>query len=108
LHQYYVTAVYDGGESDATNTVEVLLTGVQEQMQNSLKLYPNPASDFVNIMLAYRMPTITVYDYTGNIVMEEQVNNTSFRVNTSQFSPGVYLFRIIADEGMVVKQVVSE
>jgi hypothetical protein len=41
-HRYYITAVYDEGESEASNTVEVLISGVFDNEAGNVNIYPNP------------------------------------------------------------------
>ncbi len=81
------------------------VVGVNEH-DLSANVYPNPASDHVTISLLHTMNTIIIYDFTGSKVMEEHVNSSSHKLNTSQLSPGVYFFRITTDFGVTVKQVI--
>ena len=72
----------------------------------SVNVYPNPASDQVNISLGLMINEVFVYDYTGKMVSRVQVDSKTYQMNVSHFNPGVYLFKVMADEGIVVKQVI--
>jgi len=108
LHQYYVTAVYSTGESDPTNTVEVLITGIENQPDRAFQIYPNPASDIVNISSNFIIKYLSVYNHSGHMVCAETINNRACQYNVSRFSPGLYFFRIETTEGVKSKRIVIE
>jgi hypothetical protein len=69
LHCYEVTAVYDPqGESDPTDESCELITSVPEFLLNATTVYPNPASDVVNIKSDFEIESIRVYSHSGQIV----------------------------------------
>ncbi|OQX76086.1 MAG: hypothetical protein B6D61_09290, partial [Bacteroidetes bacterium 4484_249] len=110
-HCYKVTAVYDPqGESDPTNeSCEIVGTNaVPEFLLNATRIYPNPASDIVNIKSQFKINNIRVYNYSGQIVADEAVSNTIYRLNTSELQSGLYLFRIETSEGTISKRIVIE
>jgi len=108
LHHYYVTAVYDEGESVSTDTVDVLITGIKDNILNNIQVFPNPATNHVNIKSGIRIKMIKVYNFTGQIVANEQVNNILYRLNTSQFNTGIYFLRIETNDGALYKRIIIE
>ena len=80
--------------------------------QDGIKIFPNPANDFLNIDLkVYENKAVNVYFYNaiGKLVKKVEVQNATSapeRVETDDFMPGSYLIRI-QTEGKrdVVKQV---
>jgi hypothetical protein len=106
FHLYYVTAVVDGIESAPSNYTDCILINLEENINEATMVYPNPANGIVNISSEYNIETVTVYSFAGQAISEETVDGKSYRMNTSSFSPGVYLFRITTDEGVVSKRVV--
>jgi len=109
-YTYYVTAVYDPeGESGPSNEWVVdVVVGIEDVLANSTQLFPNPATDVVNINSAFNIESVTVYNFAGQAVVSETVNNTTYRVNTSDFQAGVYLFQIETNEGRITKRIVIE
>ncbi len=83
-------------------------TSVEEQMTTATQMYPNPATDKVNIVSDFNIESITVYNFAGQVVLTEAVNNTTYRVNTSNFDTGIYLFQIETKEGRIAKRIIIE
>jgi thiol-disulfide isomerase/thioredoxin len=106
---YYVTAVYDEGESPASNTLTVdIITGIVSSVYKNTELFPNPATKLVNIESKYIIESISVYNCMGQKVINETVNNKSYRVKTSGLNTGIYLFQIETEMGKIAKQIIIE
>ncbi|HEU4496638.1 MAG TPA: T9SS type A sorting domain-containing protein [Flavobacterium sp.] len=71
-----------------------------EQLQG-LKLYPNPATDILNISIAdsSQLPdSYTVYNALGQILQQTKVvAESSLIVNTSGYASGIYIIRVVKD-----------
>lgn len=108
-YEYYVTAVYDNGESDPSNiwTVDVT-TGIDDRLAHSTQVYPNPASEIVNIKSEFTINSVSVYNYAGQMIRIETVNETEYRVNTSDLNSGIYFLQINTIEGMISKRIIIE
>ncbi len=85
-----------------------MYTSVEEKLATTTQLYPNPASDLVNIKSDYTIESITVYNFAGQVVLTEAVNNTTYRVNTANFDAGIYLFQMETQEGRIAKRIIIE
>lgn len=79
--------------------------GINEHDLN-VNVYPNPASDQVNIALSCNMNKVSVYDYKGKLIRSTQVEDKKYRMNVSQLNPGIYILKIGIDDGVIVKQVI--
>lgn len=83
-----------------------------ESFRNSdFILYPNPATDFVQINLkkdSEKIKTIVIYDVVGKIVKTiNDINSSEIKVTTSDFSKGLYLIEISNEENVkLVKKLV--
>lgn len=92
------TYAYHGGTRGFT-TLGVTL-GISESRLLSFNMFPNPASDEVNIQL----PTgtdkakVSVFDYVGRLVSTQTVTPNNSKVNVTNLSSGMYLIRVSTDD----------
>lgn len=83
--------------------------GVDEQLQGSqLEVYPNPASDRVNIKADSKIENVQVFSHNGQLVYETKAGSNILNLNTAQFEAGLYLFRVQTATGVVTESVVIE
>ena len=58
-------------------------------------LYPNPANGIVNINSSDMLDEVLVCDQTGRIIFRHgSINNTSYILNTTHYSKGIYFVKI--------------
>ena len=68
-----------------------------EEEQTELKIYPNPTSSRFRIESLQGIESISVYDLSGRVVIDEMVRSRSYNSNLT--NPGMYLVKIITDDG---------
>ena len=85
-----------------------MITGIEDIIFNSTQVYPNPASNVVNIKSDFDITNIRVYNHSGQVVADEEVHNKMHQFNTSQFNVGLYFFRIETTEGTISKRIIIE
>lgn len=102
-YDYYVKAVYHTGESNPSNTVQVTIdsAGIEEDFIHNTVIYPNPATDVVNVKSDLQISSISVYSLTGQIIADETVQSNSYQFNTSNLESGFYIFRLQTDKGTI-------
>ncbi len=94
-HDYYVTAVYDGGESIPSNVVSIIVTDINELVSNPVTLYPNPTDGKFKIEFANDITAeVVIMDITGKDVYSTTMNK-SVDINVSSFQKGMYFVRIL-------------
>lgn len=98
----YTLQVTNGGECYNFSAAKII-TNVSVTTINGaagvISIYPNPAVDEVKIDAPF-VVNITITDVTGRIVISRQQTNT---VSLAGLAGGVYLFRIMDQDGKVVK-----
>ena len=77
-----------------------------DELENSLKLYPNPTANVLNVE-GEGMSSIEVYNAVGQRVMKQEVNGNKAQVNTESLNNGVYFIRIIANDGAMLNRTFS-
>lgn len=91
-------------EDPSVDYVHFSLTGINEN-NDAISIYPNPTKSFVTIE-GQGLNHITVINTIGQIVFDSELNLTNnYTLNLSQYKSGVYMVRIYAESGMVVKRI---
>jgi len=73
-----------------------------------LDVYPNPAGDFIKLSTDSEMTELRIYNQSGHLVCNEDLNTKKYTHNTSDLETGLYLFRLETHKGVVSKQVIIE
>jgi hypothetical protein len=93
------------------------ITGTEEDAALSVTLFPNPASDVVNIRALNSVfqsgeVSMSVYDALGRLVMTHEVNANQLqgdvRLNVSALSKGSYVIRINGEQSSLVRKFIKE
>jgi len=90
------------------NTVFQALSIGDKNLDNSVKIYPNPAYDFVSIKASSVINSIEIYDVQGRILMTSLNSETSVTLDLSRHSSGIYYLKIKTDEGSKVEKVIKK
>ncbi len=89
-----------------------LFVSAEETMllpEAAYKIYPNPASGYFYIQGSFALPaTIELYDLTGRQVYRQPVNSNRQRVDVSQLSGGLYVYRLVSGGKVARGKVVIE
>jgi len=107
-HDYFVTAVYDGGESVPSNVVTVLVTGMDELSENSVSVYPNPTTGKFTIAFNSELSAeVVLMDITGKEVYNETINGSS-QIDVTGLQKGIYLVRILdtTSNNIIIKKLI--
>ena len=77
-------------------------TGMQEANSLSAKIYPNPASDMLNIEFeSDATTTIQLYDLNGNLLVEDKTHHVNLKqIDISHLASGSYIIQLISSEGL--------
>lgn len=75
------------------------IMGVNELANGTFSIYPNPATNILNILNPENtiLDGVSIIDITGKIIMH-QTGNTS-QIDVQNLSPGIYFFLKISSEG---------
>ncbi|MCB0696391.1 MAG: Omp28-related outer membrane protein [Chitinophagaceae bacterium] len=77
-------------------------TGIAAVNGNSLKIYPNPANDMINVEGLNGEQNITILDVTGRVVLSSasvDTRNQVMTIDVSSFARGAYILKATDAEG---------
>lgn len=71
---------------------------------NSLKYYPNPVKDMLNLTYSENITAVKLYNTIGQQLMVKEVNSTETQVDMSRYPAGSYLLEVtVGDRSKMVK-----
>jgi PKD repeat protein len=82
--------------------------GIEEAEKDNFNIFPNPASNLVNIQSASLMKSIKVYDFTGKEILSKNVHAATYQLNTSMLNSGIYLMVIETEKVITNKRIIIE
>ena len=85
-------------DTTGVNVGEVVLDG------NSISLYPNPAKDQVHIDSKTMIRQMSLFSVNGVMVGNRSVDAFTVDCSLEGYSKGVYVLRLITDEGVITKK----
>jgi|GEM_PF-3552463 len=106
----YAVEITKNGCSAKSTCYEVKTLSTKDfDLENSLKLYPNPSKDFVTVEINSADNTkLKIFDINGQAVLLKELKNGSNTINISHFSVGVYMFEISNETGKTMKKVIKK
>lgn len=104
--KFIVWLKVDNGICAADSTQDTVVISIplsiNKLSQNSIKLYPNPASNIINIKAETEITTITIYDIQGKVVFSRKdILNTTVPITITSFKEGVYILKTEQKNGEV-------
>ena len=94
--------IYQGTSLMGDNWVGI--SAIQEEQ--NLLIYPNPATDRVNIKADSEINHLMVYNHFGQLVLDQTADTKILNINTSNLESGLYMFKIQTADGTLVKSVI--
>ena len=104
-HCYTVKAVHaafgtETIESVATAEACADPTGINPASAEGIKVYPNPANSFVNVVTTSETRQIILVNYLGQVVRNVTVSGAeTLKLDVSAFESGIYFVKFIAQDG---------
>ena len=82
--------------------------GINEQTKATILIYPNPATDFVNVSATHDIVQVQLYNLVGQVVMTQKVDGKKVALNTSSLKSGVYSLKVVMSDGSIDKKIVIQ
>ena len=82
------------------------MVDVKENEETELLIYPNPATDKINIEAAEMIKSVEVFNRSGQIIKHYTGGANILYLNTASLEAGIYLLRIITSKGSIVRSLV--
>jgi hypothetical protein len=97
-YRFYVTSVYDQGESSASDTIEIMYTGMIENNLNTINIYPNPVTGFATLMYqnpGHKVYNLKIMNIKGETVRTiNNITDNKLVIEKGNLTSGIYFIEI--------------
>lgn len=104
--KFPVAEITADGNNMVTKSSYLLSTtvGVNEQSiaKNEVNVYPNPASDKINITGISTESYLVIFDVNGKLMERSRLKKNNTTINTTNYENGIYFYQITALTGKPV------
>ena len=80
----------------------------ENQVNNSVRVYPNPVNNILNVESVNTINQIKMYNVYGALISNIAVNTQHQQMDVSSLIPGTYLIQITTSNGIITKRVIIQ
>jgi len=102
---YCVTAVYDNGESEPVCVDAWITVGVPNTDPAAFRVYPNPATDLINVISPVQFDQVRIVTLLGHEVYNNSTPGNNLRILTEGLEAGMYLMQITVGDNVITKKI---
>ena len=83
-------------------------TSTDNVLSSTVKVYPNPTTDFVSIDIANIVEAnISIYSTSGQLLITKKILGKS-NIDISNLNKGIYIAKITTEQGSIMKQLAKQ
>lgn len=94
--------------TNTSTTAFQVLSNYDFVLDSSVTVFPNPTKYNINISAISNIKTVQVYDVQGRLLETGLYNSNNVTLDLSRSNNGIYLLKIITDNGLSFQKVIKE
>jgi hypothetical protein len=92
----------------AISGLKVSSTGINSLDENIVRIFPNPTRDKVNILISEASAvTVTIYDMTGQLLLEDHFTGNKSEIDLSTFESGIYMIEVKGENILKIDRLIK-
>ncbi|MFT3919260.1 T9SS type A sorting domain-containing protein [Cloacibacterium sp.] len=99
----YISA-FDNYLVEATNSTALSVDKPLNEKDITLKIFPNPVSDFVNIKSKSKINTVQIFDISGKLIL----NSNLSKIDIQTLKKGIYIVKVNTETGIFSEKIIKE
>jgi len=99
IYDSYVSDVYP--DEDGKYSVVNITKGSSPEAEGLIRIFPNPASDFINIVSSVEIQNVSIFNFIGQSVYY----GNEIKISTNNFESGVYIVKIETVNGIETQKI---
>ncbi|MBT5749986.1 MAG: S8 family serine peptidase [Flavobacteriales bacterium] len=88
--------------------VFMLPSFVENVIEDKFSIYPNPATNSINISTDETINHISIFDIKGSLIFSKSYQKSHTSIKVSDFAKGVYTIKVVSKENSSVQQLIIE
>jgi len=92
----YQCDVHPGSMFGTITVVDNLKT--EEYFVRNIKLYPNPATDVLNVFSLHQLSSYKIFNSLGQLVIQQNVSTQNLKIDLAAYTSGIYFIQLNSDE----------
>jgi PKD repeat protein len=98
-----------GGNSTKTKLLTINNLSTTENSKNSVQIYPNPTSNFINVTADSKFVLISLQDISGRIIIPDwKKTESGYRIFLQHLPSGIYLLQYKIDEKEYSQKIIKK
>jgi hypothetical protein len=94
-----------GCKDETEATIPVIYSSIEEAVSASIRVYPNPAVEFVNVRSADVIREIHVINMNGQMMEQMRPNQSQVTLAVDSWAVGIYVIEVVTENGLYREQV---
>ena len=95
-------------DTDVRNLYLTFLTGIDEDWNEGIIIYPIPASDMLHIEGLKKEAIGQIYNVNGQVVQSSRIGIGNDEINVSELPAGLYILKVMSEDEVFVKRFTKE
>ena len=80
----------------------------EDVIHNNFSIYPNPATNLINISSNESIESIDIYDLKGGIIFSQSKNKKNTSIDVSNFAKGIYVVKVVSMKYSNLQQLIIQ
>ena len=81
---------------------------VEDVVKSNFSIYPNPATNFINVSADETIEKIAIFDIKGSLIFSKSYQQKRTSINISDFAKGMYTVKVLSMKNSSVQQLIIE
>jgi hypothetical protein len=92
--------------TDTTDSPDNPSTGIRNNLENLLIIYPNPIGNNL-VISCVEFANIGIYDMYGKLLLSQKIDSDTAIIDVSFLQSGTYFIKVFSRKGIVTKKIVK-
>lgn len=94
LYENVLKCGNSGVYSNQVDSADCPASNINSEIKSDINIYPNPATEFVNIESSEKIVSIEIYNMQAKLVQRTIVNDVNFSLNIQELNSNIYVIKI--------------